>query len=174
MMAPGDYGNGPTKAELCDALRDTHDEVLRLQAELAEKHWLEEALRRRTWEMGERVKELECLHGLAALLRVPKAKFEDLLPGVVMALRRAHQWPDSTSVRVRWGSTCHASPGFREAVKHEVSELLGPDGIPCRIEVHVEPPLGGPDRAVFLPEERRLLRTVGAWLEGCARRMGPS
>jgi len=48
--------------------KEAHGEVLTLQAKVAEYKWLEDAIRRRTRELSERVKELTCLYAVSSCL----------------------------------------------------------------------------------------------------------
>lgn len=63
--------------------------------------------------LGERVKELNCLYGIARLGVAPAPSVPEMLRAVVRLLPPAWQYPDVTRARIVFRGTTVASPGFR-------------------------------------------------------------
>lgn len=153
-----------SREELAAALREMQRRVEELQGRLAESRWLEDALRRRTRELSERVKELDCLHAVSECLRGVDRAPESALGRVVNLLPAAFRDPERTVACLTVGGRRYCSPGFRPS-EHA---LVAPIRISRRdagsVEVHVRPRRGRDEEPAFLPEERTMLETVAALL----------
>ena len=71
----------------------------RKRAELQQDAALE-ALREQTRKLGERVKELNCLYGISALVEKPGISLTEILQGTVALIPRALRYPEITGARV--------------------------------------------------------------------------
>lgn len=156
----GKGGGALDAGELAAALQEAHRQVRGLEARLDEYKWLEDSLRRRTRELNERVKELECLYAVGRSL--PRAQsLADLLLGVCESLPRGFQFPSATWAAVEiYGQRFH-SPGFRPGRCRAQRGVLVRGETVGSVAVCVEPPRGSGGPAV-LPEEERLLEMVAA------------
>ena len=68
---------GKTKAQLIAELARLRRQVAALEPVDSERDRLEEALRVRSHELGERVKELHCLYGISALVEESQASLPE-------------------------------------------------------------------------------------------------
>jgi len=155
---------GVSREELEEALREAHQEVLRLQSQLEEYRWTEAAIRRRTRELGERTKELDCLYAIVDLLRLPRSRLADVLQGIVDVVPRGYQHPGRTWVRLEARGRSFCSQGFRRTpVFHSVGiRIHGKQA--GALTVHVSPDPNPGEGPVFLPEENALLQAVAVWI----------
>ncbi len=154
----------PSRDELLKALRDAHGEVCDLREQIAEMRWIETALRRRTGELGERVKELDCLFAIADCLRAPRKPLETVLREIAETLPSGYQNPGRTWVDLFVFGRVFRSPEFRESVHaHACSISVGGRDI-GRIRVFVQPPDIPGYGAAFLKEEHALLNAVALWI----------
>jgi hypothetical protein len=128
-----------------------------------EYRWLEESLRKRTRELNERVKELECLYAVGRSL--PRAQsLAELLLGVCESLPRGFQYPAATRALVEvYGQRFHL-PGFKAAGARAARDIVVRGEAVGALSVHVEPPRGREGPPAVLPEEERLLEMVAALL----------
>ncbi|MFA6093198.1 MAG: hypothetical protein WCU88_12330 [Elusimicrobiota bacterium] len=108
---------GTSREELISALQasqaraaDLEGRLSRVQDELA---WLEDSLKKRTRELNERVKELDCLFSVSHLLERPHADLEEMIREVVALLPKALQHADCACSRVRLGEKEFRSENYR-------------------------------------------------------------
>lgn len=86
--------------DLMQALKEAHEEVLTLQAKVDEYEWLEEALRKRTREFNERVKELTCLYVISSCLTKRELTLEQKCECVVKEIPYGWQHPQAMGVHL--------------------------------------------------------------------------
>ena len=156
--------SGVSRQDLEEALREAHQQVLDLQSQLEEYRWTEAAIRRRTIELSERTKELECLYAIVDLLRHPGNPLADVLQGIVNVVPRGYQHPKRTWVRLEARGQGFCSPDFRRtSVFHSVGISIHGRKAGA-LTVYVLPPLDPNDGPAFLPEENALLQAVAVWI----------
>jgi len=164
-----------THEQLIDALADAQKRIRQLEAANAEFHWVEDALKKRTRDLSERVKELDCLHGVSKLARELTMPLPVLLQRVAEILPAAWQHPDACAARVSWKGKEHKSAGFRETawnMREEIS-VHGRRSGTVDVVYTVEKPKASP-LGPFLKEERKLLNTVALWLGEIIERRLPA
>lgn len=153
-----------SRQELEEALREAHQEVLDLQAQLEEYRWTEAAIRRRTQELSERTKELDCLYKIVDLLHHPGNRLTDVLQGIVDAVPSGCQHPGRTWVRLAAGGRTFFSKGFRTTSFHRSVDVRIHGKPAGELTVYVAPPSDPRENPPFLPEENALLRAVAVWI----------
>jgi PAS domain S-box-containing protein len=142
--------------------------VLRMRAEQVEvlERRLEELdaeLERRTTELVERRKEIDCLYGLFQLVE-QAPRLEDVFRGVVELLPSAYRFTDSASARLVIRDEVFESRGFRQTAWRQEAPVLI-DGAPAgTIEVVYLDEKAAADEGPFLKEERDLLNAVAGRL----------
>ncbi|MBT7067023.1 MAG: hypothetical protein HN919_12015 [Verrucomicrobia bacterium] len=150
-------------ADLRAALVDAHQEVLSLQARLAEAEWIGEALRERTRELGERTKELECLYRISDCLR-NGGDVAHVLQRIVNAIPQGYQYPETTSAELRVLGRRYRSTGFRQASTSHTCKIHMRGLERGEIRVFASQGSAITDRAAMLPEENALLQAVATWV----------
>lgn len=148
----------PNHEELLAALAESQARILALEAERDETDWLEHCLRRRTRELSERVKELECLYRVSELLDGPEAPTAATLTALADALPHALQRPQSASARVAVRGRAFETPGFAQAAARLSVPVRDGGREIGAVEVGYTPPI--PPGEPFLKEERQLLQAV--------------
>lgn len=119
--------------------------------------------------LGERVKELTCLHKSAVLLRNSDLSTTDWIERVTLLLPAAWQYPEDTAARVRVGNVGFTSPGFVPTPWMQRTEFTAA-GAPGVIEVaylHEQP---AADEGPFLAEERALIDSLAEMLRSAIDR----
>lgn len=115
-------------------------------------------LREERARLVERNKELACLYEIAKILADTQMAFPDMLQSILTVLPPAFQHPDKTGARLSVGDLTFATPGFAES-PHKIREaLMAQDKRLGTMEVVYRPATAVHDP--FLPEERKLLRTI--------------
>lgn len=150
--------------DLISALRESHQEVLELQNRLGEYKWLEGALRRRTIELNERLKELECLYAISNSLHVCGNSLDCVLGRIVNIMPTGYQYPCQTSSRLIVAGRIYFSTSFCETPFRQTTAIYAHGKQIGNIEVFVCPSAGCEDKPVFLREEAALLKTAAIWI----------
>ena len=71
--------------------------------DITERKRTEEALRKQAHDLGERVKELNCLFGISKLIERQDLSWGELFQGIVNLIPPAWQYPESTCARAHLG-----------------------------------------------------------------------
>lgn len=150
--------------ELTDALREAHQEILDLRLELAEYEWVDSALRKRTRELSERVKELECLHSISHCLCRLNISLSEILQDIVNTLPKGYQNPERTWAYLEVSRKSFCSYQFQTTPDSHSAEIIihGKRDGTLRVFVLSKPTTG--DEPLILPMERALLQSVALWI----------
>jgi hypothetical protein len=114
-------------------------ELIRAVAALSEEIavWVrtEEHNRKLLHDVGERVKELTALHGVAQLLSDSARSVPSLMEEIVSALPPAWQYPEITTARIQFDGFDYTSEGFASSSWKQTCEVTLADGRPLIMEV---------------------------------------
>jgi len=154
---------GVDAGELTAALQAAQRHILTLENRLDEYRWLEDSLRKRTKELNERVKELECLYAVSSTL--PKANsLAELLLNVCETLPKGFQFPGSSWVSLDVYGQKFSTRGFRPSI-YKISRDLKVRGETVgTINVCIGPSFDKYHKSAILPEEERLVEMVSAMI----------
>jgi C4-dicarboxylate-specific signal transduction histidine kinase len=148
-----------TKQQLVEELARARQHIAKLEASEIRHDELERELRRTSWDLSERVKELNCLYSISRLRDRHGISVDQVLEGMVQFIPPAWQYPESTCARLRVGEREFHTAGFRETGCRLAAEVVV-DGRPTgTLEVFytgAKPPADGP----FLREERSLIEAI--------------
>lgn len=132
----------------------------KLQKEVAERQQAEEILRKRTHDLGERVKELRCLYAVSRLIARREASLEELLQQTVELIPPAWQYPEITEARAIVGRRIFQTAGFRRTRWIQTCPIMVDGKRVGRLEVCYTAPRPALDDGPFLKEERNLLQVL--------------
>ncbi|HZD11715.1 MAG TPA: PAS domain S-box protein [Candidatus Binatia bacterium] len=118
------------------------------------------ALEERTRELGERVKELNCLYSISNLLHEEGRPLPELLVEVTNLIPGGWQYPSIACARVLLGEEEFAGEGFRETSWCQRSDILLGGEPAGAVEVYYCEERPAADEGPFLNEERVLLDTI--------------
>lgn len=150
--------------ELLAALREAHQQVLDLQGQLSEYKWIEGALRKRTKELSERVKELDCLFYISDMLHNRKLNLGELLQNITDIIPTAFQYPERTSAFLTVGNRVFRSQGFVDSPCTYATNIDVNGRCIGRVTVYIAQSSNSIKRVDFLPEERSLLHSSAIWI----------
>jgi PAS domain S-box-containing protein len=120
----------------------------------------EMALRSLAHELGERVKELDCLYGISKLSARQGVALEELLQGTVELLPPAFQYPEAACARIVMEDQEFRTDPFEESRWKVGTDLLvGSDRIGV-VEVYYQEEKPSANDGLFLEEERHLVDAV--------------
>jgi PAS domain S-box-containing protein len=144
-------------------LFDNEGEVVRVieyTLDITERKEAEAALDKLARDLGERVKELDCLYGISRLAGRQDVSLEEILQGTVDLMPPGWQYPDVTCARIVLDRQEFRTQNFQETEWRLATDLVVHGERIGMVEVHYleERPAGheGP----FLREERRLIDSV--------------
>ncbi len=112
--------------------------------------------------LRERVKELECLQRIVALLESPGLSSEKVLQGVVDAIPSGWQYPELCRARIKYRKSVFHTPGFEES-RWTLRVPLKTRGVPSgSVEVCYDDNLPVSREDPFLLEEKKLIELIGS------------
>jgi diguanylate cyclase (GGDEF)-like protein/PAS domain S-box-containing protein len=120
----------------------------------------ENSLQKRTEELVERVKELNCLYSIADLVEQPGIALEEILQGTAELIPPSWHYPGLTCARIVYDGREHVSEGFKKSKWKQSSEIYvhaHPRGL---IEVFYTGDLPEGEDSPFLEEEQNLLQAI--------------
>ncbi|MFA6317615.1 MAG: hypothetical protein WC943_09360 [Elusimicrobiota bacterium] len=166
-----------SREELLRHVRDLNAELLSLREKLRlakdQNDWMEEAIRKRTRVLNERVKELDAVCQAVQIVRNPDLRSAQRVGRIVDLLPKALQHPDKAAARAKlWGREFR-SARFRET-PWVLSEPVMVKGFPeGSVEMCCLEDLPQADEGPFLREERVLLKTLAECLGAVLDAGGP-
>ena len=131
--------------------------VVTVMRDVTERKRTEESLRKRTHDLRERVKELNCLFGVSKCLTETDVSDDEVLQNIVGLIPDGWHYPDITCARIRFEDRQFVTRDFRETGWKQVADIEVSGDKSGTVEVYYleeRPPFHeGP----FLKEERDLI-----------------
>jgi len=137
--------------------------LARIQAMLRLKR-AEDALRERTHQLGERVKELNCLYGISKLVETPGISLDEVLQGTVELIPPAWQYPEITCAQIILEDQEFKTDNFQENPWRQAHEIRVRGTTAGGVEVFYLEERPTIDEGPFLKEERSLVNAIAARL----------
>src|SRR5574340_28486 len=124
-----------------------------LEKQIAERKQAEAALARHMLDLGERIKEIECLRDITNLVLNKKMSVEQVLDASVRRLPAAWLDPSHTCARIRLGEQTYESANFRETEWKLAATISMNDMKAGLVEVFYFGKGTGDKKSPFLDEE---------------------
>ena len=131
----------------------------------------EEALRKRTHDLGERIKELQCLYAIAALVAKPGSSLEEICQGIVEVMPLAWRYPEIACGCIRLADRVFATQGFTETIWKQRADICVDGDRVGALEVYYLKEQSACDEGPFLKEERNLLNAIAKFLGEAIERL---
>jgi PAS domain S-box-containing protein len=131
----------------------------------------EEALRRKTYELGERIKELNCLFAFSNLLERPGVSLDEIFQGTVDIIPPGWQYPEVTCARLFLEDKIFKTANFTETVWKQSSPIGVHGECIGTLEVYYLQEKPECDEGPFAKEERDLLNALAGRLGKAIERM---
>jgi PAS domain S-box-containing protein len=144
-------------------IRDKKGEIIGVVLDfrdIRERKQVEEALQRRTHDLGERVKELNCLYGISKLREKQGISFEEVLQGTVDLIPPSWQYPRITCARLTLEDQTFETTNFNETVWKQASDIIVHGEPMGALEVFYSEERPESDEGPFLKEERSLINAI--------------
>ncbi|KKM53085.1 hypothetical protein LCGC14_1554350 [marine sediment metagenome] len=128
--------------------------------DITERKRAEEALGERTHQLGERVKELNCLYGISKLVETPGISLEQILQRTADLIPPSWQYPEVTCARITLDGQEFKTEDFRETPWKQASDIKADGEGIGRVEVRYLEERPESDEGPFLKEERSLINAI--------------
>jgi diguanylate cyclase (GGDEF)-like protein/PAS domain S-box-containing protein len=145
--------------------------VLLTVADITDQKYAETSLQKRTDELVERIKELNCLYGIADLVEQPGITLEEILQGTAELIPPSWHYPGTTYARILYGGREYKSKRFQSSEWKQSSDIYvhaHPSGV---LEVYITGTTSDGDGDPFLKEEYSLLHAIAERLGRIIERM---
>lgn len=120
----------------------------------------EKTLLRRTHDLGERVKELNCLYSISKLAEKSDLSLEKFLQGAVDLIPPGWQYPEITCARLKLDGMIISSRNFKESEWKQASDIKVKGKKSGDLEVYYLEEKPESDEGPFLKEERDLIEAI--------------
>ena len=141
-----------------------------LDIEITQRKEAEEALQQRTYDLGERVKEINCLYGVSELAVEPDKPLDEILQGALDLIQTSWQYPDITCTRIVFQGHEFRTENFAETEWKQSSDIIVSRESAGAVEVYYLEEKPEADEGPFLKEERGLIDAFGRQLGAIAER----
>jgi len=132
---------------------------------VAEQKRDKEALQKRTYDLGERVKELNCLYAISKIIDKQDISLGEAFQGIINLIPPAWQYPEIACAQVILEGRVFRTDNFKETIWKQSSDIIVYGNQIGTLEVFCREDKPEEDDGPFLKEERHLINAI-------ARRLG--
>jgi PAS domain S-box-containing protein len=157
--------SGGSHIELLESLKRVTNEMIdSISKEITERKRMEASLQERTYDLWERVKEINCLHSISEITEKRSIPMEEVLQGSVDRIPYGWRYPEVTCAQVVLEGRKFRTHNFRETDWKLANNISVHGDIVGTVEVYYleEKPLA--DEGPFINEERDLLDAIAKHL----------
>lgn len=158
-----DDSNKPTK-QLVRELQELREKIAQIDAERSKHFESEKKLKKLTYNLRERIKELNCLYGISKLVENFGLSNRDIIQGIVDIIPTSWQYPDITCSRITIDYQEFRTKKFRETRWKQECDIFVNNARCGSIEVFYMEEMPEYDEGSFLKEERNLLNAIAEHL----------
>ncbi len=136
--------------------------IVVLSYDITDHKRAEEDLQVKTHELGERVKELNCLYGISKIAEKRDLVLDETLQGVVNLIPPSWQYPEITCARIILDGQQFKTKNFVQSrlVAGQSAEIIAHDKIIGSVEVGYLEEMPEIDEGPFLKDERSLINEI--------------
>ena len=113
-----------TREQLIDELQELRQRVSNLQPSEAQLRDTQEELNKQTHQLGERIKELDCLYGITEILAKPGISLQEIFQGIVELLPPAFQYPEVTASRLTLDDETFTAGNFQDTAWKRAADII--------------------------------------------------
>ncbi|MEE8402396.1 MAG: PAS domain-containing protein, partial [Candidatus Hydrothermarchaeaceae archaeon] len=128
------------------------------------------ALKKQTHDLGERIKELNCLYEVSRLSADPERSLSEIFKDTTNLIPTAWQYPEITCARLTYGGQEFTTENFKETEWRQFTNITASGTKVGSIEVYYLEERPEIDEGPFLKEEGSLIDTLGKQLGNTVER----
>jgi PAS domain S-box-containing protein len=132
--------------------------------DITEHKRMEEERNRATYLLGERHKEVSCLHAISTIVSDSELSIEQRLQRAVEKIPSGFQYPEVTCARITLAGIQYSSADFKETAWWLACDIEEDSGESGSLEVFYTEERPASDEGPFLREERNLINSIGRTL----------
>jgi len=121
---------------------------------------VENALHKRTYELRERVKELNCLYSISQLVDNPNISIEKIMQGIVDLIPAGWQYPENTCARIIIDNQDFTNKDFKESIWKLTSNIIVHEKPVGTLDVFYKEEKPDDNEGPFLKEEKILINAI--------------
>ncbi len=149
-----------TRKQLLSELATLRNRVARLQDSAKELRRFKRFLQQQTHDLGERVKELNCLYAISNLVERHGISLENILRETANIIPSAWQYPEITGARISLGAQIFSTENFQETPWMQSAHILVKRKKMGYLEVCYLKKKPKSYEGPFLKEERNLINVI--------------
>ncbi len=128
--------------------------------DITERKEADETLQKRTHDLGERVKELNCLYSISSITEKQGVPLEEILQAIVTVIPLSWQYPEITCARIILNSQEFVTGNFRETAWKQTHDITVHHNRIGSVEIYYLEEKPESDEGPFLKEERNLIDAI--------------
>jgi len=146
--------------KLDEYMHNLEEAVEEKERELKQREKVEKELHKQTHDLGERVKELNCLYSVSQLVEKSGISLEEILQGVVNLIPPSWQYPEITCARITLDNQVFKTNNFEETIWKQACDITVYGDRIGILEVFYFEERPEIDEGPFLKEERSLINSI--------------
>jgi PAS domain S-box-containing protein len=131
-----------------------------IDRDITKRKRAEESLRKKTHDLDERVKELNCLYGISKIRERNDIAFEEMLQEIVDLIPSSWQYPEITCARIIIEGQEYKTKNFKETIWKQTSNIVVHGKRIGILEICYFEEKPEIDEGPFLKEERSLINAI--------------
>lgn len=131
-----------------------------IRSRITEQTKIENTLREKTHDLGERIKEINCLLGISKLIENKENTLDDILQGTADLIPPSWQYPEITCAGIMLGDKEYTTDNFKETEWVQSADINVNNEKVGFLDIYYLKEMPEFDEGPFLKEERNLLNAV--------------
>jgi len=145
--------------------------ALSVAIDISDQVRAEKELEKRTNDLNERVKELNCLYGISQLVEKRGISLEEIIQGTANLIPTTWRYPETTCARIIMGGQKFKTKNFKKTDWRQACDIIVHGELSGTVEVYYLEEKPACHEGPFLKEERTLINTIAGRLARITERM---
>jgi len=135
--------------------------ALAMVTDITDRKHAEEELKKKTHDLGERVKELNCLYEISRIIETPELSLDETMQGIAEFIPTSWQYPEITCARIILKDREYKTENFMETRWKQSSKIFVHGKHEGFLELSYLEERPEMDEGPFVKEERFLINAIG-------------
>ncbi len=140
---------------------DGRKQIASIMKDITEEKKTEKHLQQRTHDLGERVKELNCLYTISEIQNLADMSIEEIIKEILDVIPTAWQYPEIVCARITLNGKEFTADNFQESRWFQTADIVVSGRITGSLEVYYIVETPEIDEGPFPKEERALIDNIG-------------